>query len=600
MLARDVRKLGAALISATCARTRQLKLSSYDRLFPNQDTLPKGGFGNLIASPLQKNPRELGRSVFVDENLQPLTDQWAYLDSITPLPQERLKAALTQLVGDRHPLDIAYAEVAEENADTPWLPPARPNIKLEGAMPKAVQATLANQVFIEKAGLPQPLMNRLIRLAAFQNPDFYKAQAMRLSAWDKPRIIGRAENHPKHLALPHGCLGDVKSLLDANKIELRLNDRRSTGTPLRAAFNGVLRPDQQDALDAILSHDFGMLVAPTAFGKTVTAAAAIARRKASTLVLVHRADLMRQWQERLGTFLALDGHKIGLIGGGKKKPTGLLDIAVIQSLTRHQDLGELLSQYGQIIIDEAHHLSAQSFEAVLKKASSRYVLGLSATPVRSNGHHPIIFMQCGPVRHIAKRPAHVPEQLVVRVRHLATPAIPAQVGIQEVIRLLASDPKRNAHIVADAIAELNSGRKVLLLTKRTEHLDLLYEHLKELQHPCFVLQGRMKTKERQTIIKTLAELPAGTPHLLLASGQLVGEGFDHAPLDTLILALPISWEGTLQQYAGRLHRDCAGKTDVLIRDYAEMDHPHLARMWEKRQRGYRAMGYMVESGIFSA
>ena len=349
-----------------------------------------------------------------------------------------------------------------------------------------------------------------------------------------------------------------------------------------------------------LSHDFGMLVAPTAFGKTVTAAAAIARRKVSTLVLVHRADLMRQWQERLGSFLALDGRKIGLIGGGKKKPTGLLDIAVIQSLTRHENLEELLSQYGQVIIDEAHHLSAQSFEAVLKKANSHYVLGLSATPVRSNGHHPIIFMQCGPVRHIAKRPAHVPEQLVVRVRHLATPAIPAQVGIQEVIRLLASDPKRNAHIVADAIAELNGGRKVLLLTKRTEHLDLLYEHFKELQHPCFVLHGRMKTKERQAIIKTLAELPAGTPHLLLASGQLVGEGFDHAPLDTLILALPISWEGTLQQYAGRLHRDCAGKTDVLIRDYAEIDHPQLARMWEKRQRGYRAMGYMVESGIFSA
>lgn len=593
--ARDVRRLGSALISATCARTRQLKLSSYDRLFPNQDTLPKGGFGNLIALPLQKNPRELGRSVFVDENLQPLPDQWAFLESIKPFPQERLEAALTKLVGDRHPLDIAYAEVPDENADTPWIQPAKPNIKLSGAMPKAVRATLASHVFIEKAGLPQTLMNRLIRLAAFQNPDFYKAQAMRLSAWDKPRIIGRAENHPKHLALPRGCLDDVKSLLKANKIELRLEEARLQGEPLNAIFTGVLRPDQQEALDTVLLHDFGMLVAPTAFGKTVTAAAVIAQRKVSTLVLVHRTELMRQWQERLGSFLTLNDQKIGLIGGGKKKPTGLLDIAVIQSLTRREDLPELLSKYGQIIIDEAHHLSAQSFEAVLKKANPYFVLGLSATPVRSNGHHPIIFMQCGPVRHIAKRPTHVPEQLVVQVQHLLAPAIPPHASIQEVIRLLAGDNERNARIVADTIAALHGGRKVLLLTKRTEHLDLLRDLLKDIPYPCFVLHGRMKTKERQAIINALAELPTDTPHLLLASAQLVGEGFDHAPLDTLILALPISWEGTLQQYAGRLHREYASKTDVLIHDYAELDHPQLARMWEKRQRGYRAMGYRVES-----
>ncbi len=595
MPARDVRRLGTALISATCARTRQLKLSSYDRLFPNQDTLPKGGFGNLIALPLQKSPRELGRSVFVDANLQPHPDQWAFLEGIRPLASERLETALIQLVGDRHPLDIAFAEVPDENVDTPWLQAAKSNIKLAGAMPKAVRATIASHVFIEKAGLPQTLMNRLVRLAAFQNPEFYKAQAMRLSTWSTPRIIGCAENHPKHLALPRGCLGDIESLLAANSVELRLEDARSNGQALRAAFTGKLRPDQQQALNAVLPHDFGMLVAPTAFGKTVTAAAIIAKRQVSTLVLVHRTELMRQWQERLGSFLDLKGQKIGLIGGGKKKSTGLLDIAVIQSLTRREDLQELLSQYGQIIVDEAHHLSAQSFEAVLKKASAHFVLGLSATPVRSNGHHPIIFMQCGPVRHVAKRPAHVPEQLVVQVRHLPTPPMPDNATIQDVIGLLANDKERNARIANDAIKALDEGRKVLLLTKRNEHLDLLREHFRDLAYPCFVLHGRMKAKERQAIVKNLDELPANTPHLLLASAQLVGEGFDHAPLDTLILALPISWQGTLQQYAGRLHREYASKTDVLIQDYVELDHPQLARMWDKRQRGYRAMGYRIES-----
>src|SRR5471032_2825445 len=211
--ARDVRRLGAALISATCARTRQLTLKSYDRLFPNQDTMPKGGFGNLIALPLQKHPRELGRSVFVDSNLQPLSDQWAFLESIVPLPQARIEAALTKLGGDRHPLDIAYADVPDENADTPWVRVAKPDVKLSVTMPKAACATIGNQLSIEQAGLPQSLMNRLIRLAAFQNPEFYKAQAMRMSTWNIARIIGRAEDRQKHLALPRGCLGDVRSLL---------------------------------------------------------------------------------------------------------------------------------------------------------------------------------------------------------------------------------------------------------------------------------------------------------------------------------------------------------------------------------------------------
>ncbi|MES2262666.1 MAG: DEAD/DEAH box helicase family protein [Pseudomonadota bacterium] len=592
--AREARLLGSALISATCVRTRQLKLASYDRLFPNQDTMPKGGFGNLIALPLQKYPRELGRSVFVDANLQPLHDQWAFLEEIKPLAQEQIEAALSKLVGDRHPLDIAYADIPDDNANTPWIRSAKPNIKLSDAMPKALCATLGNQLYIEKAGLPQSLMNRLIRLAAFQNPEFYKAQAMRMSTWNIARIIGRAEDRPKHLALPRGCLEDVKALLTANKIELRLDDVRSKGQPMHLAFSGTLRQDQREALNAVIQHDFGMLVAPTAFGKTVTAAAIIAYRNVSTLILVHRAELMRQWQERLGTFLTLNGLKVGMIGAGKKKPTGMLDIAVIQSLARRDDLPELLSQYGQIIVDEAHHLSAQSFEATLNEASSRFVLGLSATPVRNNGHHPIIFMQCGSIRHIAKRPAHVPKDLAVQARHLLMPAIPPHASIQEVIRLLSEDSGRNARIVADAINALNAGRKVLLLTKRNEHLNLLHDRLRNSGHPCFTLHGRMKQKERQAVVHALNTLPGDTPHIVLASAQLVGEGFDHAPLDTLILTLPISWEGALQQYAGRLHREHIGKTDILIHDYVELDHLQLVRMWEKRQRGYRAMGYRVE------
>ena len=302
---------------------------------------------------------------------------------------------------------------------------------------------------------------------------------------------------------------------------------------------------------------------------------------------------MKQWQERLISFLACPDQKVGMIGGGKNKPTGLLDVAVIQSLIRREDLSELLGQYSQIIIDECHHLSAQSFESVLKQASPRYVLGLSATPIRRDGHQPIIFMQCGPIRHIAKRPAHVPMQQQVFVRHLPAPELPEHGSIQEIFRLLANDTRRNQSIIQDVIDALHEGRKILLLTERSEHLQFLGDAIRESTFPCFVLHGRMSRKERQTTIDALSALPPEAPHLLLATGKLVGEGFDHPPLDTLVLAMPISWKGTLQQYAGRLHREHIDKSDVRILDYAELDHPQLARMWEKRMGGYRTMGYQI-------
>lgn len=206
-------------------------------------------------------------------------------------------------------------------------------------------------------------------------------------------------------------------------------------------------------------------------------------------------------------------------------------------------------------------------------------------------------MQCGPIRHVAKRPTHVPKELIVRAHHILMPAIPSHAAIQEVIRRLSEDRNRNARILSDALDALKAGRKILLLTKRNEHLTLLHDQLKDSGYPCFALHGRMKSKERLAVVQALGALPENAPHIVLASAQLVGEGFDHAPLDTLILTLPISWEGALQQYAGRLHREHVNKADILIHDYAELEHPQLARMWEKRQRGYRAMGYRVEINL---
>jgi hypothetical protein len=485
--ARDARRLGTAIISHTCARTRQLELTSYDRLFPNQDTMPKGGFGNLIALPLQKKPRENGCTVFVDADLRPHPDQWEFLASIEPM---------------------------------------------------SLTVTLANLAYFEKAELSQPLANRLIRLAAFQNPEFYRAQAMRLSVWDKPRVIGCAENYPRHIALPRGCFDAAQDLLRENSIRCDLRDERNAGEPIDARFVGTLRIEQEAAAAAMLHYDVGVLCAPTAFGKTVTAAAMIARRGVNTLVLVHRTELLKQWQERLQTSfgVGVGGGVVGTIGGGKAKPTGKVDIAVMQSLSRQGEVNVLVENYGHVIVDECHHVGAVSFDAILKRTKAKYVLGLTATPIRRDGQQPIIFMQCGPIRHTAARSTDAPHDLEVLPRScFARIDLSPESGIQEVFRHLANDRARTAAIAAEIRKAFDQGRKVLVLTERTEHLDAIQVALGAEAPLLFVLHGRMSRKQRATLIAELDALPPDAPRILLATGKLVGEGFDHPPL------VPWSW-----------------------------------------------------------
>ena len=592
--ARDARRLGTSIISHTCARTRQLKLESYDRLFPNQDTMPKGGFGNLIALPLQKWPRENGCSVFVDTQLRPYPDQWIFLASIKPIAAHDLEPTILRATGDSHPLDVTFID--DEDLATPWKQQSTSTNKVGGQMPKSLTVTLANLIYFEKGQLPQALANRLIRIAAFQNPEFYKAQAMRMSVWDKPRVIGNAENYPEHIALPRGCHDAVLDLLRDNGITCDLRDERFDGSPIDVPFVGTLRLDQEAAVAAMLHHDTGVLCAPTAFGKTVTAAAMIARRGVTTLVLVHRTELLKQWQERLQAFLGVGKGEVGTIGGGKAKPTGKIDIAVMQSISRQGKVNPLVYNYGQVIVDECHHVGAVTFDAILKSAKAKFVLGLTATPVRRDGLQPIIFMQCGPIRYKAAKPAGMPHDLEVLPRSRLTRInLPTDAGIQDIFGHLANDQARTEAIAAEVRDAVGQGRKVLVLTERTEHLDAINAALHGLLSALFILHGRMSTKQRRALVADLDALPPDAPRVLLSTGKLVGEGFDHPPLDTLVLTMPVSWKGTLQQYAGRLHREHATKTDVRIIDFVDAGHPALMRMWEKRQRGYRAMGYRIAS-----
>jgi superfamily II DNA or RNA helicase len=423
-----------------------------------------------------------------------------------------------------------------------------------------------------------------------------------LPTFAKPRLICCAEELPGYVALPRGCLDAALELLTAHGIEPRLRDERTRGQPLDATFHGELTPRQDDAAGAILAHDNGVLCAATAFGKTVVGAWLVAARRVNTLVLVHRRQLMDQWRERLSAFLDLPPAAIGAIGGGRARPTGAIDVAVIQSLNRKGVVADLVADYGQVIVDECHHLSAFSFEQVLRQVRARYVVGLSATPVRRDGHQPIITMQCGPIRYRTDARSQAEarpfdHRVVTRGTDFAMPAAELEPGIQAVYSALAADSSRNQLIVVDVLAAVAAGRSPLVLTERNEHRDRLAAALGASAATVFIMSGGMGVKRRRAIAEAMAATPPEAPRVIVATGRCVGEGFDDARLDTLFLAMPVAWRGTLQQYAGRLHREHAGKTDVVIYDYVDDGVPVLARMHQKRLAGSRAMGYTVTGGI---
>jgi len=596
------RRLGSYILTDTMERRPDIGLDSYDRFFPSQDTLPKGGFGNLIALPLQKGPRECGNSVFLDEEFNPYPDQWAFLSTVRKINRDEMEGKVRDAEDRGRVVGVRLASL-DESDDNPWTAPPsrRREPPVAGPLPKKMDLVLGNEIYIAKDTLAPALKNRLLRMAAFQNPEFYRAQAMRLPTYDKPRIIACAEDYPNHVGLPRGCLEDVKELFTGLKIEPIVRDERFKGKPVDVSFHGTLRAEQTIAAETMNGHDTGVLSATTAFGKTVIAAWLIAERSVNTLVLVHRIQLLKQWVDRLSKFLGLPANAIGRIGGGKKKPTGMLDVALIQSLVRKGVVDDLVGEYGHLIVDECHRLSAPSFEQVARRAKAKFVTGLSATVTRKDGHHPIIFMQCGPLRYRvdAKKQAGLqPFSHTVIVRptgfHPVRAADPdPRSHFQELYAELAEDSARNRLIFEDVMQSLSEGRSPLVLTERTNHLERLAEVLAKKVRHLIVLRGGMDRRGLDAVMAQLAGIPENEERVLLATGRYIGEGFDDARLDTLFLTLPVSWRGTIAQYAGRLHRLHDRKREVRIYDYADLDVPMLARMFDRRCRGYEAVGYTI-------
>jgi superfamily II DNA or RNA helicase len=598
------RKLGSHILTETMDRRPDIGLDSYDRFFPNQDTLPQGGFGSLIALPLQRKPRQLGNSVFLDDNFSPYEDQWAFLSEVRRIGRDDIEESVRKAEAKGRVIGVRLYLTGEEGDATPWVTtePRRKERPIAGTLPKELELVLGSEIFIGKDLLPPALRNRLIRLAAFQNPEFYRAQAMRLPTYDTSRIVACARDYPHHLGLPRGCLGDLRQLLSDLKITCLIRDERCSGKALDLSFQGELSADQKSAAETMLAHETGVLSATTAFGKTVVGAWLIAKRAVNTLVLVHRRQLQEQWIEKLSKFLGLPPSAIGRVGGGRKVPTGILDVATIQSLVHKGAVDEIVGHYGHVIVDECHHLSAYSFEQVARHAKARFVTGLSATVTRKDGHHPIIFMQCGPLRHrvnAKEQAASRPFEHVVLVRPtgfraLREPNSDLRAQFRELNDELISDEGRTRLICQEIVQAVRNGRSPIVLTERNDHLDKLVNQLSPEVRHVVVLRGGMTRRELEKTRAHLATIPDHEERLLLATGRYAGEGFDDARLDTLFLTLPVSWHGTIAQYVGRLHRLHDGKREVQVYDYADLDVPMLSRMFDRRCKGYDAVGYTIQ------
>jgi superfamily II DNA or RNA helicase/very-short-patch-repair endonuclease len=596
--------MGAFILTETMEQRPDVGLDSYDRFFPNQDTLPKGGFGNLIALPLQKGPREHGNSVFVDDTFTVYPDQWAFLSSIRRILRNEIEGLVRTAERKGRVIGVDFPD-DEELDHTPWTAPPsrrRKDTPIPGPLPKTLELTMGNEIYIAKADLAPGFRNRLLRIAAFQNPEFYKAQAMRLPTYGKARVIACAEDFPLHIGLPRGCLESIQALLANLKIKPVLKDERFSGTTLGTTFLGVLRPEQEAAVNAMAVFETGVLSATTAFGKTVVAAKLIALRNVNTLVLVHRQQLMEQWVERLASFLDIPRKEIGRIGGGHKNANGKLDVALIQSMVRKGVVNDLVGDYGHLIVDECHHLPASSFEQVARRSKAKFVLGLSATVTRKDGHHPIITMQCGPIRYRvdARKQAKArpfSHSVVVHPTAFRAPEVNEQdqrMQFKKLVDYMVRDEVRNRLICEDVVKAVKDGRSPIVLTERTDHLSKLEEALASKCEHLIVLKGGMGKKKLSAALTALSAIPDDEERLLLATGKFIGEGFDDARLDTLFLTLPVSWRGTIAQYAGRLHRLHDRKNEVRIYDYADLNEPMLARMFDRRCKGYEAIGYTIQ------
>lgn len=612
--AQTARRLGNAILTEAMEREGRMSFKSYDRFFPNQDYMPTGGFGNLVALPLQGRVRKDGNSVFVNDDFIPFTDQWAYLQGMKKMTVSEVEMLVSRY--DREPL----GELSKSSESAPWERPL-PKPMNKADFPNRITIVRSSGIYIPITNLSAKAINHLKRLAAFKNPEFYAKLGMRLPVYNLPRVISCSEITDDYLILPRGCEESAIDFLRGNNVDVEIQDKTNPGLPIAVEFNGQLYPEQEQAIEVLARYRCGTLYATTAFGKTVTAAAMIARKKVNTLILVHTKALLDQWRKRLLEYLMTDFQPEGQPKGrGRRKKfqqfgalsstentlNGKIDIALLQSCINDNVVKPFVREYGMVIVDECHHAPAFNFERILCEVNARYVYGLTATPIRKDGHQPIIFMQCGEIRYTSDSKA---QQIQQSFRRLLIPRFTSHRNLNadgnnyaQIIDELIENESRNRLILDDVASNIAEGRTPIILTARTAHVDLLTNQCRKICQNVIRLVGNDSAKAKREVITQLNAIPANEPLVVVATGKYVGEGFDLPRLDTLMLAMPVSWKGLIAQYTGRLHRNYPGKNETRIYDYIDLRVPVCDSMYRKRLQGYKAVGYSIavaNEGLFA-
>ncbi|WP_307857046.1 TOTE conflict system archaeo-eukaryotic primase domain-containing protein [Pseudarthrobacter albicanus] len=586
------RQLGTGLIHEAMGLRGSMSLASYDRLFPSQDMHSGKGMGNLIAAPLNGKRRQHGTTLFIDTTtLEPYEDQWAYLSSLDRLSDREVSTHVRRLPAVKVGPEVRRLELPQSSKIVP-----RPAL--------IVHAAFASRVTIKEAELGPAMISAVKHAASMPNPEFYERQRQRRSTWNIPRFLRNYdETLEGDLVFPRGLLPLLQQLVESSGSTLRIDDQRAAGTAQAFEFTARLHAEQQEAADAATAADAGILVAPPGTGKTVIACAAMARRGVSTLILVDRKALADQWRSRIREYM---DEKCGQIGGGRAKTTGRVDVALLPTLARRENVAELTAGYGFVIVDECHHVPAAAFSHVMNQIPARYWLGLTATPYRRDKLDALIYHQLGQVTHTI--PPAAPEQLPRNGRGIVEPTLALELhrtayiydgdadpsepgGISAIYKDLIASEERLSQIYDDVMAAYERKGRILLLTTWKAHLDSFRLRFEAAGLEPVVFSGAMKAKERQAAVDRLANMDDAQPLLVLGTGSYIGEGFDCPKLDTLFLAAPVSFKGRLVQYAGRVIRPYPGKTVATVHDYYDESTPVLAASLNKRAPGYVSLGF---------
>lgn len=611
-----VRKFGFALLDKGAEQINLKSFKYYDRMLPAQDSLPEdSAVGNLIALPLQGKALQDGNSAFIDGNWNAYPNQWETLFNKPRLSQGFLEEKIKEW---SNTIDNIAANAAESDREKPWNRMQHFNKNdVEGKL----HIVLSNGIYVDNTNLKAAMQNRIRRMAAISNPVFYKNQAIGTSNYDTARWIYLGKDHLSgYIQIPRGLQDELWENIKQADIDYEMEDERQQGRKINVDFKGELRPEQDKALKELIRYDNGILHAATAFGKTVVSSAIIAQKKINTLIILESSALIEQWKEALEKFLNINEglptyetktgrvrkrkSLIGTLQGAHDSMTGIIDIAMAGSLCKKGKYHKMMNEYGLVLIDECHHSASETIANVLKEVKAKYVYGVTATPKRGDGLEKINYMLIGPIRYSYTAKEKAKEQ---GIQHLVYPRFTRTVPPRGVItdkmhpneayEIIHNNDVRDEQIIEDVKNCVAAGRTPVVLSRYKDHSEKFYERLKSYADHVFLMTGNNSKKEHRKILEQMHQVDKNESLILIATGSLVGEGFDFPRLDTLFMATPVSFRGVVEQYAGRLNRDYAGKENVIIYDYVDNHIPMFNNMYMKRLKAYKQIGYEFGDGL---